>query len=186
VFRPPPTVLTAPMIATEIPAAISPYSMAVAPSSLRRNARTIDMASSFTGHPVRKNLTTKMLTWRLWDHSKNTYVERGQCAGVLLKGAGNSQMPHATRPYFKLIRAAILRCALYRNSDGRLGSCGKEGRNLLRIAMTKDEMTAVRTPIIVYLEMIPELVRHLLPRAEVQPCAEVKIHRVQHRCAHQG
>ena len=41
VLRLPPIPLTAPIIANEIPAAIRPYSMAVAPDSSARNLKTI-------------------------------------------------------------------------------------------------------------------------------------------------
>src|SRR5258706_4827703 len=45
VLRLPPMPLTAPMIASEIPAAISPYSMAVAPdSSFRKRTKSLDIA----------------------------------------------------------------------------------------------------------------------------------------------
>src|SRR5258706_11197388 len=46
VLRLPPMPLTAPMIASEIPAAIRPYSMAVAPdSSFRKRTKSLDMAN---------------------------------------------------------------------------------------------------------------------------------------------
>jgi len=38
-----PSALTAAMIAIEIPAAIKPYSIAVAPESFLKNAKTVDM-----------------------------------------------------------------------------------------------------------------------------------------------
>jgi hypothetical protein len=43
VFRVEPRVFTIAMIATEIPAAMRPYSMAVAPDSFFRNATNLDM-----------------------------------------------------------------------------------------------------------------------------------------------
>jgi hypothetical protein len=43
VLRPEPGVPTTVMMATEIPAAIKPYSMAVAPSSLRKNCMIFDI-----------------------------------------------------------------------------------------------------------------------------------------------
>ncbi len=46
VLRLPPMPLTAPMIASEIPAAIRPYSMAVAPdSSFRKRTKSLDIAN---------------------------------------------------------------------------------------------------------------------------------------------
>jgi hypothetical protein len=46
VLRLPPIPLTAPMIASEMPAAIRPYSMAVAPdSSFRKRAKSLDILS---------------------------------------------------------------------------------------------------------------------------------------------
>ena len=49
VFRVEPRVLTTAMIATEMPAAMRPYSMAVAPDSFFRNATILDMC-----YPLRK------------------------------------------------------------------------------------------------------------------------------------
>jgi hypothetical protein len=46
VFKVEPIELTVAMITTEIPAAIKPYSMAVAPDSFLRNARTRDMLTN--------------------------------------------------------------------------------------------------------------------------------------------
>src|SRR3954470_1209667 len=48
VFRPEPTVPTTVIMATEIPAAIRPYSIAVAPSSLRQNCLIFDIDSLLT------------------------------------------------------------------------------------------------------------------------------------------
>jgi hypothetical protein len=55
-----------PMMAIEIPAAINPYSIAVAPLSFRMNARTKDMGDSFVSqdHASRQNLRTRLR--RLW------------------------------------------------------------------------------------------------------------------------
>ena len=49
-FRPDPRALTTPRIATEIPAAIRPYSIAVAPDSSRRNSATFVMVSCSKTH----------------------------------------------------------------------------------------------------------------------------------------
>src|ERR1700674_2085581 len=49
-FRPDPRAFTTPRIATEIPAAIRPYSIAVAPDSSRRNSATFVMVSCSKTH----------------------------------------------------------------------------------------------------------------------------------------
>jgi hypothetical protein len=65
VFRWEPIPLTTAMIASEMPAAIKPYSIAVAPDSSARNLRTTFMAAPFwmVGEPCIKKSNGALKSW---------------------------------------------------------------------------------------------------------------------------